>query len=210
MGLRSSKLRDQHTEGCDLEGDLSDEEEEVYYLEGPPESVTWGPYVQEIGSTPLRQPPIPLNPHAPEFNTEKSTESECPSHDLSAEPLELEVEMSRDMGQHLGESGGDVIIDIPECDILNSSLAREGNTGSSSVHMGGGPSLPNQENGLVSEEHEEDVNTVLGSGPNEPRHSNRERHPPRKLSYDELGTPLILALSLPSGVIFLIHLVTCL
>lgn len=68
------------------EGDLRDEEEESYFVDGPPQFPTWGPYVQEMESTPLRQPLTSLNPEAREFNTQRTMQISC---DQSATPPEL-------------------------------------------------------------------------------------------------------------------------
>lgn len=191
MPLRSGKRRDLQTENDTSEGNLTDEEEETYLFEGPPQFATWGPYVQEIESTLQRQPLIPLNPEAPEFSTQHSLTSDRMTSDQSVKPPELLIETSSDVDQPFPQSRDHVVVDIPECDI---SREEERNRNVSPNHKDNDTTLPNQHHDIVSQELEEDLNVIPESRLSEPRRSHRERHQPHKFTYDELGKPLILAI----------------
>lgn len=191
MPLRSGKRRDLQTENDTSEGNLTDEEEETYLFEGPPQFATWGPYVQEIESTLQRQPLIPLNPEAPEFSTQHSLTSDRMTSDQSVKPPELLIETSSDVDQPFPQSRDHVVVDIPECDI---SREEERNRNVSPNRKDNDTTLPNQHHDIVSQELEEDLNVIPESRLSEPRCSHRERHQPHKFTYDELGKPLILAI----------------
>ena len=191
MPLRSGKRRDLQTENDNSEGNLTDEEEETYLFEGPPQFATWGPYVQEIESTLQRQPLIPLNPEAPEFSTQHSLTSNRMTSDQSVKPPELLIETSSDVDQPFPRSREHVVVDIPECDM---SREEERNRNVSPNCKDNDTTLPNQHHDIVSQEPEEDLNVIPESRLSEPRRSHRERHQPHKLTYDELGKPLILAI----------------
>ena len=191
MPLRSGKRRDLQTENDKSEGNLTDEEEETYLFEGPPQFATWGPYVQEIESTLQRQPLIPLNPEAPEFSTQHSLSSNRMTSDQSVKPPELLIETSSDVDQPFPQSREHVVVDIPECDM---SREEERNRNVSPNRKDNDTTLPNQHHDIVSQEPEEDLNVIPESRLSEPRRSHRERHQPHKLTYDELGKPLILAI----------------
>ena len=191
MPLRSGKRRDLQTENDNSEGNLTDEEEETYLFEGPPQFATWGPYVQEIESTLQRQPLIPLNPEAPEFSTQHSLTSNRMTSDQSVKPPELLIETSSDVDQPFPQSREHVVVDIPECDM---SREEERNRNVSPNRKDNDTTLPNQHHDIVSQEPEEDLNVIPESRLSEPRRSHRERHQPHKLTYDELGKPLILAI----------------
>lgn len=191
MPLRSGKRRDLQTENDTSEGNLTDEEEETYLFEGPPQFATWGPYVQEIESTLQRQPLIPLNPEAPEFSTQHSLTSDRMTSDQSVKPPELLIETSSDVDQPFPQSRDHVVVDIPECDI---SREEERNRNVSPNRKDNDTTLPNQHHDIVSQELEEDLNVIPESRLSEPRRSHRERHQPHKFTYDELGKPLILAI----------------
>lgn len=191
MPLRSGKRRDLQTENDTSEGNLTDEEEETYLFEGPPQFATWGPYVQEIESTLQRQPLIPLNPEAPEFSTQHSLTSDRMTSDQSVKPPELLIETSSDVDQPFPQSRDHVVVDIPECDI---SREEERNRNVSPNRKDNDTTLPNQHHDIVSQALEEDLNVIPESRLSEPRCSHRERHQPHKFTYDELGKPLILAI----------------
>lgn len=191
MPLRSGKRRDLQTENDTSEGNLTDEEEETYLFEGPPQFATWGPYVQEIESTLQRQPLIPLNPEAPEFSTQHSLTSDRMTSDQSVKPPELLIETSSDVDQPFPQSRDHVVVDIPECDI---SREEERNRNVSPNRKDNDTTLPNQHHDIVSQALEEDLNVIPESRLSEPRRSHRERHQPHKFTYDELGKPLILAI----------------
>ena len=191
MPLRSGKRRDLQTENDNSEGNLTDEEEETYLFEGPPQFATWGPYVQEIESTLQRQPLIPLNPEAPEFSTQHSLTSNRMTSDQSVKPPELLIETSSDVDQPFPQSREHVVVDIPECDM---SREEERNRNVSPNRKDNDTTLPNQHHDIVSQEPEEDLNVIPESRLSEPRRSQRERHQPHKFTYDELGKPLILAI----------------
>lgn len=191
MPLRSGKRRDLQTENDTSEGNLTDEEEETYLFEGPPQFATWGPYVQEIESTLQRQPLIPLNPEAPEFSTQHSLTSDRMTSDQSVKPPELLIETSSDVDQPFPQSRDHVVVDIPECDI---SREEERNRNVSPNRKDNDTTLPNQHHDIVSQALEEDLNVIPESRLSEPRCSHRERHQPHKFTYDELGKPPILAI----------------
>lgn len=97
----------------DSDRDFGDEEEEGYFLEGPPQLTTWGPYVQEIESTSLRLQQTSLNPHAPVFTSQNSPTSKEISSDQPDEPP---VKATSGVDQPLVQTGDHVIIDVPDCD----------------------------------------------------------------------------------------------
>ena len=82
-----------------------------------------------------------------------------------------------------------VIIDIPGPDMQNPPSQPEEQT----------PELTEQAQDKPESEQSRDVQSTHAalseSEPDEPRRSTRDRHPPQKCTYEELGKPLILALS---------------
>lgn len=163
--------------GCEF----SDEEEESdgYYVSGPPQVTTCGPYVQEFESIPINSPQSSLNPKAAEFRMPEPRTST----DHSITPAE-----SCDTGEAVPQSltqSDHVVIDIPEDEVMDTTVV----TDPTPIH-----GIDNTEDSFpeAPEGHTEAKCEGEHSGL---RHSHRERHPPPKFTYDELGKPLILALS---------------
>lgn len=181
MGLRGSKVRNQQAECDDSEGHLTDEEAVGCVFEGPPQITSWGPFVQEIECTPKRRPLTSLNPNAPDFHSQHSIISKQLSPDQSTKPVDPPFAQSTDY----------VVIDIPECD----TPEEKGSGNNLPVHEESETFPPDQQHDLVPQGPEEDTNAIQGHQSPEPRRSNRERRVPHKFTYDELGKPLILALS---------------
>lgn len=180
MALRSSKVRNQQAE-CDLEGDLTDEEEIDDVFEGSPQITSWGPFVQEMECVPTRQPLTSLNPNAPDFHSQHHLTSKQSSPDQSSRPVDPPFAQSTDH----------VVVDIPECD----ALEEEGSGNNSLVHEESEMVPSGQQHEPAPQGPEEDINVVQEYHSSEPRRSHRERRVPHKFTYDELGKPLILAMT---------------
>lgn len=161
-----------------MECEYSDREEEDdgYYVNEPPRFTTWGPYVQEFEVIPVSGFQSSLNPMAPEF---KSPEPQpIPDHSVAPLDTNTAVHQSQTQSDH-------VIIDIPGDEILQSAVV----TDPTPAHHTG-----NAQNGFpVNPKRHSEV--TCGEEQGEPRRSHREKHPPPKFTYEELGKPLILALS---------------
>lgn len=176
--LRSSK-RSGHEVECD---ESNDEEDEDFCLGGPQPLTTWGPYVEEFDTIPNHPLQVSLNPNAPEFKAQQQQQASIPQ---SVTPL-LSDDSRRSVTQSPVEQSDHVIIDIPDSEMRQEE---EVDTGTISAH---------EEDALNEPDHihlsnlSELPKRVL---PLELRRSQRERHPPHKLTYDELGKPLILALN---------------
>lgn len=85
-----------------------------------------------------------------------------------------------------------VIIDIPETNLPTPLSQYEEQTEESVGQAQDKDNLPESEQSYnVQPRHV----ALPESEPDEPRRSARERRPPHKLTYDELGKPLVLALS---------------
>lgn len=145
--------------------------------------------MQEIESTSLRLPQTSLNPHAPVFTSQNSPTSKEIGSDQPDEPPALMVKATSGVDQPLVQTGDHVIIDVPDCDTHDSSRDIP------SAHCENDTSLPDQRLSLVPLVCQDGLNDIPLHQLAEPRRSNRERRAPHKLTYDELGTPLILALS---------------
>lgn len=182
MHLRSRRFRNQQMESDDSEGDLGDEDD--YYIEVPPQLITLGPYVQEIERVPVGRPPAPLNPHAPKLNIQHSLRSPQVTPNRSKEPLELVTEEGDGLSQSSVQPSGHVVVDIPDHDL------------SSEEEVGISPNDEGNRTSLSTQHREPDESSSVSEiiVP-ELRRSERERHPPHKFTYDELGKPLILAIS---------------
>lgn len=179
MKLRSSKERKLQAECDDSEGHLTDEEEVGGVSEGPSQITSWGPFVQEIECTPRRQPLTSLNPNAP--NPQHSLISNESSPDQSIKPVDPPAVQLTDH----------VIVDIPECN----TLEEEGTGSNSLVHEESETDSPDQQYDPVPPGPEEGTNVIQGHQSPELRRSDRARRVPHKFTYDDLGKPLILALS---------------
>lgn len=180
MALRSNKVRNQHAE-CDVEGDLTDEEEIYNVFEGSPQITSWGPFVQEMECVPTGQLLTSLNPNPPDIHSQHPLTSKQSSPDQLGKPVDPPFAQSTDH----------VVVDIPECD----TLEEEGSGNILLVHEESEMVLSGQQHEPAPQGPEEDINVVQEYHSPEPRRSRRERRVPNKFTYDELGKPLILAMT---------------
>lgn len=181
--LRNRQATDQEMDHCDQEENPSDEEDG--YWEERVIAVTTKPPVVQLTKDETRQPLV-LNPQAMEFTPQvPKTLSEEVRHDSPIHAPEPEIEAHVTSPDH-------VIIDIPETDMLSLPPQSENQTQEPSGQA-------RDKNNSPEPEHSCDVQprqvAISESEPGEPRRSARERRLPQKFTYDELGKPLILALS---------------
>ena len=184
--LRSRKASDQ-------EGDISDKEEEGYWTERFIEVTTKPPIMQLAEEETIRQPLAALKPYSVEFTPqvprilpeEVRTDSPINAPKSVIETCHRTVICTVLSSEH-------VIIDIPETDLPTPPSQYERQTEESVGQAQNKYNLPESEQSYnVQPRHV----ALPESEPDEPRRSVGERRPPHKLTYDELGKPLILALS---------------
>lgn len=171
------RLRNRQTQEMECEYSDREEEDDGYYVNEPPQFTTWGPYVQEFEVIPISGSQSSLNPMAPEF---KSLGLQ-PILDHSVAPLDTHTAVHQSPTQ-----SGHVIIDIPEDEILQSTVVTDPTPAHDTDNV--------QNRFPVTPKRHSEVTCGEEQG-KQPRRSNRERHPPPKFTYEELGKPLILALS---------------
>jgi len=170
------RLRSRHNQEMECEYSDREEEDDGYYVNEPPQFTTWGPYVQEFEVIPVSGSQSSLNPMAPEFKS--SEPPPIPYHSVAPLDTNTAVNQSPTKSDH-------VIIEIPENEIFQSTVVTDltpaHDTDTAQNRLSGTP-----------KGHSE---VTCGEEQGEPRRSHRERHPPPKFTYEELGKPLILALS---------------
>ncbi|CAL9701144.1 unnamed protein product [Knipowitschia caucasica] len=150
-----------------------EEEDDGYYVNEPPQFTTWGPYVQEFEVIPVSGSQSSLNPMALEFKSPEP--QQIPDHSVT--PLETSTLFHQSPTQ-----SDHVIIDIPENETMQNTVVTD--------------PTPAHDTDKAQESFPEGHSEVTcGEEQSEPRRSQRERHPPPKFTYEELGKPLILALS---------------
>lgn len=162
------------------------DEEECYCSERIIEVTTKPPIMQPAGYTPIRQPLAAFDPQAVEFTPQVPRirpEGVQPNFPVTVH--ESVVEMENRADHYPATSPNHVIIDMPEPDMSVPRPQHEQQTRDEHISPEAGQSYDVQPRPLALSESE----------PNEPRCSARERRPPHKFTYDELGKPLILALS---------------
>lgn len=191
MTLRNSADKSQHIECADADGYSEDEEEEQFFFQRPSQFMTCGPYVQEI-DCPLMGNTVSLNPKASEFRTQLAPKGLQPAQMSSEQPSNtngLGPDLSNALVQPSAQSKEYVIVNIPEC---GQSFGDDQDISSPEVNEithSGDPHCP------AGQECVDDVSVSPERGSSEPRRSERVKRPPQKFTYDELGKPLILALS---------------
>ncbi|XP_064189748.1 uncharacterized protein LOC135253859 [Anguilla rostrata] len=190
--LRSRKSSDQEMDQSDQEDDMGDEEE-GYCSEMVIEVTTRPPIVKLAGDEPIRQPLAALDPQAVEFTRRvprilpEEVQSNLP---VNAPESVIEIEKSAD--DYPATSPNHVIIDIPEPDLPTPPSQSEEQTQESTEQAQDKNISPKS----VQSHDVQSTNADLSEKePDEPRRSTRERRPAQKFTYDELGKPLILALS---------------
>lgn len=161
-------LRSEQVESQNLGCDFSDgeEDDEGYYVSAPPQFTTWGPYVQEFESIPICGPQSSLNPKAPEFRLP-----------------EQRATFNHSITPH--ESSDHVVIEIPESEPVQTTVV----TDPAPVHD------RHDAQNSFPETTERQLEVTCGEDHGELRRSRRERHPPPKFTYEDLGKPLIFALN---------------
>lgn len=181
---RNREATDQEMDQSEQEENPSDEEDG--YWEERVIEVTTKPPIMQLAGDETRQPLAALNPLAIEFTPQvPESLSEEVQHDFPIHAPEPEIEAHVTSPDH-------VIIDIPETDMLSLPPQSESQTQESSGQAQDKNNLPESEYSCnVQPRHV----ALSESEPNELRRSARERRPPQKFTYDELGKPLILALS---------------
>lgn len=190
--LRSRKASDQDMDLSDQEDDMSDEEED-YCSERVIEVMTKPPIIQLAGDELHRQHLPALNPQAAEFTPQvpRVLPREVQlDHPVNVPESVLEVWDSTDANPVM--SPDHVVIDIPELGVPISP-SRSGEPAPGSTEQAQATNV-SPESGQSFDVQPEPV-ALSESEPDEPRRPARDRHPPRKFTYDELGKPLILALT---------------
>lgn len=133
-----------------------------------------------------------MNPEAPEFRTQHSLTSDQITSGPLAKPPELLIETSRGVDHPFPQSRDHVVVDIPECD---TSHEEERSRNVSPNRKENGTTLSNQHRDFVPQEPEEALSVIPESRLSEPRRSHRERRPPHRFTYDELGNHWFLLLA---------------
>lgn len=177
--LRDKIAKDTQMDADCQEDELFSDEDELYPSTWVPEIITKGPFLQREGGSYEAQPVSRgLNPDTPSFVPERLF------HELQPEPSLANSEGSGTFTHPTPHcrAPDDVVIDIPEPDVTHVSPVREDTD----------PITTDPEVAEADHEASESLETEAPSV----RRSVRERHPPRKLTYDELGEPLTLAISL--------------
>ena len=178
MKLRKQRTKD--TEGDDCQEDeLDSDEDELYLTTQVPEVITRSPFLQTGGDPNEPQPAsVVLNRDISPFEPQNSTLSDSPRHEFRSEcPLNCSESGSAAIHSTSHSRAPDyVVIDIQEPDIVCMSPVQD----------------------ITDHVTAEPVDTENKASDNqestELRRSGRERRQPRKLTYDELGEPLILAI----------------
>ncbi|KAJ7991581.1 hypothetical protein DPEC_G00285350 [Dallia pectoralis] len=169
------RLRSRQNQEVECEYSDREEEDDGYYVNEPPQFTTWGPYVQEFEVIPVSGSESSLNPRAPEFK--------CPEpqliHDHSVAPLDTNA-----AAHQFSTQSDHVVIDIPENEISQSAVVTDPTPAHDSDQAQSSSSLNPKKHSDMT----------CGEEQGEARRSQRERHPPPKFTYEELGKPLILAL----------------
>ena len=187
---KKMKLRDKTTKGTQEDADCQEDEsysdeDELYPSSWVPEIITRGPFLQREGGFSEPQPASRvLNPETPSFVPQSSTHlPERLTHEIQPETPLVSSESSGSVTHPTSHcrAPDHVVIDIPEPDMTHISPVKE-NTDLITTD----PVVPDTDN-VAFENLESEYPSV--------RRSVRERHPPRKLTYDELGEPLTLAIS---------------
>ncbi|XP_029954791.1 protein NYNRIN-like [Salarias fasciatus] len=173
-----TKRTDTGEEGVYSEEDEESDDEETCVGMWEPQIITKGPYVQTEQFLPEPQPLTHVQPSvpSPDITRPQMSVPDCDKSDMDTQhevPGLSSVELSpTDAG-----SPDHVVIDIPEVDMIP--------TFTDTVL------IPSES--VVSSDVVETGNVATESVGL--RRSDRERRPPRKFTYDELGEPLILAIS---------------
>lgn len=188
--LRSRKASDQEKDQSDQEDDINDEEE-GHCSQRVIEVTRMPPILQLARDESNKQPLAVLDPRAVEFTSQalrilpEEVQSELPVNVPA-------IEMEDTTENHSGTPLDHVVIEIPEPNMQNPLPQSEMQTPESidqaqdtNISPESGQSPDIQLRPVASSESE----------PNEPRRSTRERCPPHKFTYNELGQPLILAIS---------------
>ncbi|KAJ8006365.1 hypothetical protein DPEC_G00134470 [Dallia pectoralis] len=164
------RLRSRQNQEVECEYSDREEEDDGYYVNEPPQFTTWGPYVQEFEVIPVSGSESSLNPRAPEFK--------CPEpqliHDHSVAPLDTNA-----AAHQFSTQSDHVVIDIPENEISQSAVVTDPTPAHDSDQAQSSSSLNPKKHSDMT----------CGEEQGEARRSQRERHPPPKFTYEELGKP---------------------
>ncbi|CAI5680231.1 unnamed protein product [Oreochromis niloticus] len=187
---RKMRLRGKSTKGAQGDTDCQEDEsysneDELYPNTWVPEIITKSPFLQREGGSNEPQPVSrELNPDTPSFVPQSSAHlPERPTHELQPGTPLVSSENSGSVTHPTSHcrTPDHIVIDIPEPDMTQISPVGE-NTDLITTD----PVAADTDN-VVSESQESENTSV--------RRSAREKRPPRKLTYDELGEPLTLAIS---------------
>lgn len=186
MRLRGGKPETAQGDADCQEDELSnDDEDELYPGLWVPEIITKGPFWQrERGFNEPQPPSRVVNPDTPEFVPQRSSPlPESTIHELRPEnPLVISESSGTVIPSPSPCRAPDhVVIDIPEPDMTHTSPVQK-----STDFVTPDPVVVDTED-VTSDSRESEATSV--------RRSVRDRRPPRKLTYDELGEPLTLAIS---------------
>lgn len=183
--LRDKTARNTQEEVDCQEDESCSEEDGLYSSAWVPEIITRGPFLQKEGGSHEPQPAFRvLNPNTPSFVPQSSSHlPERPIHKFRLEPPLDSSEGSGIVTPPTSQcrAPDHVIIDVPEPDMTHISPVRE-NTDLIITDPVGVDT-----DDVTPESLESEAASV--------RRSVRERRPPQKLTYDELGEPLTLAIS---------------
>ena len=175
--LRDKTAKDTQEEVDCQEDESYSDEDELYPSAWVPEIITKGPFLQREGGFLEPQPASRvLNPDTSSFVPQSSTQFQPETPLVSSEGSST---VTHPIPQC--RAPDHVVVDIPEPDMTHISPVRE-----DTDLITTDPVVVDTDN--VTSESLESENTSV-------RRSVRERRPPRKLTYDELGEPLTLAIS---------------
>lgn len=185
MTLRRKPAEGAQGDANDQEDELESDEDDLYPRSQVPEIITRGPFIYRAGDS-IEPQSIKngLNPDTPAFVPQSSADA-CtePGHKLQSEvPLASSDRRSAVTQPVLkGRASDHVFIDMPEPNVTHAAPIAD-----STGHVMADPEIT--------------VTGDVASGDVDPepfglRRSTRDRRQPRKLTYDELGEPLIMAIS---------------
>uniref|UniRef100_A0A8C5DDV5 Gypsy retrotransposon integrase-like protein 1 n=1 Tax=Gouania willdenowi TaxID=441366 RepID=A0A8C5DDV5_GOUWI len=171
MRLRKRNAKITQVDEDDEEDEFSSHEDDLYLRTQVPDILTRGPFLQKGGdSSELQSVLKAFNPDVPAFVPQNSTHAPVKAN---YEPQSGTTPQCR--------APDHVIIDIPEPDVTHTSPITD-----STGHVRTEPTVADTEAEACEGPDTESIGL---------RRSTREKRQPRKLTYDELGEPLVLAIS---------------
>lgn len=188
-GQRSSDQPVSHSDHCD---DIGSDGEEGYGFGRMVVVETQPPILHFAEDETIRQPLTVLNPQAVEFTPQppRVAEQGCESSVNVPQSSVVAEDCSDNCPVVLSDH---VVIDIPE--IFSPPCSADRHTQESAELTYPKPNFLGSEPNYDVQPLQPQCVTLTEGEQSEPRRSVRERRPPHKFTYDELGKPLILALS---------------